>query len=403
MIDAEQINDVFITVKSCQNFDESQAILLRNLAYTDRRYGNIPEAIEHFHRAFAVDANHLLSHSGLALAYARENEGGPKPDWERAIHHCDIILAGLKQGNSVFSDNKSEDEVQEYLEWRAKWLRKLRRYDDARAIYSEILQKDPMDDENRLELIYTLCESQAYGSVVELLQELHKEVDEDTQKTSLSRFFHTHGDNYTYHRTIVQAFKRTNSIPEIKGHYRQAVADFKFEKPKQDWGAMETHCNLSYHFAAILYTQEATPIEKEEAIEVWERIITTASPDRSITQAVALSARSLAKSYIAKAIEAGKGSNLAEEMISKVEAIAPAPKDGDIEEEDQRMNLGLSRCDVRALVSRYYSAVGEVEKAREELRPLSRLVSRYFQTMILIMIIWDTGSLVIHSWTSVTM
>ena len=366
MIDTKGIEDVLQMVKRLQNCETSSPISLRNLAITYRDCKRIPEAIDYFHRALAIDPDYLLAHAGLALAYETRIENGPEPDWEKALFHCDIIIDNVKLGKPVFSDSAPEGELNEYLVWKALWLRKLFRYDEAGEIYNELLQKDSTNDQVRLELIYALCEAQAYGSVVEMLQALQQEVDEETQRTTSSRFFHTHGNDDTFHHTIVQAFKQTGNIPEIKVHYRQAVDDFKVEKIKQDRNAVETHYHLTYHFAAVLYTQAATATEKDQAIQLWEHILVKAKAD-DIIMPMLLSARRLAKLYIAKAIEAGRGSAVADEMLGKVKAFAPAPTGESIEDDDQSM--GLSRADVRALLGRYYSAVGEVEKAKEELRP----------------------------------
>lgn len=367
MIDTKGIDDVLQKLKSLQNCETSTPISLRNLAVTYRDCKHIPEAIDYFHRALAADANYLLAHLGLARAYEVQIENGPEPDWEKALAHFDIIIDNVKLGTPVFTGNDPETELNGHFQSKATLLRKLFRHEEAHEIYNQLLQKDPTDDQARLELIHALCETQAYSGVVEMLQTLQQEVDEETQRMTSSRLFHTHADDETFHHAIVQAFKQTGNIPEVKVHYQQAIHDFKVEKTKQNLNAAETHYHLSYHFAAVLYTQAATATEKEEGIQIWERILVKASTERGIIRPVLYSARRLAKWYIAKAIEAGRGSAVADEMLCKVKAFAPAPTGESIEEDD--ISMGLSRADVRALLGRYYSAVGEVEKAREELRP----------------------------------
>ena len=346
--------------------DLSKPIVLRNIAVTYRRCEHIPEAIEWFNRALAVDADFALASAGLALAYGSEPEDGPEPDWEKALFHCNAVIDHIKQGKPVFTGQEPDFQRDEYLQWKASWLRKLFRYDEACAIYNELIQKDSTDDHIRLELIYTFCEAQTYGNVVEMLQELQKEVDEETNRTTLSRFFRTHGNDPKYHHTIVQAFKQRGNIREIKNHYREAVKDFKQEKIK-DWDTNETRWNISYHFGAVLYTQADAASEKSEAVEVWEQILAKVAAEHRYMEPVMLSAKRLARLYIAKAIEAGSGT-VADEMLAKVRAFAP-PSSGEDGEDEDAKGMGLSHAEVRALVGRYYSAVGDIEKAKDEIRP----------------------------------
>jgi tetratricopeptide (TPR) repeat protein len=347
--------------------DLSKPIVLRNIAVTYRRCEHIPEAIEWFNRALAIDADFALAGAGLALAYASETKNGPKPDWEQALFHCNMVLDHIKQGKPVFSGQEPDAQIDEYFQWKASWLRKLSRYEEACAIYNELLLKDPTDDQIRLELIYTFCEAQTYGNVVEMLQELQKEVDEETKRTTLSRFFRTHGNDPKYHHTIVQAFKQTGNVSEIKSHYRAAVEDFKLEKTK-DWATNETRWNISYHFGVVLYTHANATSEKSEAVEVWEQILAKVAAEHRYMEPVMLSAKRLARLYIAKAIEAGSGSAMADEMLTKVRAFAPASNGEDGKDEDAK-GMGLSHAEVRALVGRFYSAVGDIEKAKDEIRP----------------------------------
>ena len=149
-------------------------------------------------------------------------------------------------------------------------------------------------DDIRLELIYTFCEARNYSGVVEMLQELQNEIDQQTQRTTLSRLFRAHGSNHLYHHTIVQAFKHTGNIPEIKSYYRKAVDDFQQDETKLDLNTVKIHWNISYHFAAMLYNQADAVADREEAVEMWEGILAEAGTEHRFMEPVKLSVKRLA-------------------------------------------------------------------------------------------------------------
>jgi tetratricopeptide (TPR) repeat protein len=322
-IDAEEIHDILQIVQSLQTLDTSKPGLLRNLGVTYRECGHIPEAIDQFNRALTADANCLTARASLAHAYASEFKDGPKPDWENALYHQEIVIEGVRSGMRIFPDVDPKVDLPNLLMIKASWLRKLGRYDESRKIYSDLLEEDPENDVLRLDFIYSLCEAQCYSDVVEMLQELGQVVDQETHRTRLSRFFHTHVNNANYHSTIFRAFQQVGNILEIKSHYRQAMDDASKDKNKQDFTMKTTYYGLTYYFAALLYNHGNDTTEKEEAIKLWERVVAIAKTERSLFMLQIYSARRLAKIYIAKAIEAGRDSSIADEMLRRLKDFAP--------------------------------------------------------------------------------
>lgn len=228
-----------------------------------------------------------------------------------------------------------------------------------------MLQKYPEDDIFRLDLVTTLCEAKYFSDIVELLQQLSQEVDPKDQKNCLVRFFHAHFNNPDYHSTIVQAFKQNDSIPEIKNHYRQALAD---KEGQTEITSLEVYYLTSFYFAAMLHSHGEGSEDKQEAVQLWEHIIEKALPFRKsdgLFWPRRFSAKWLAWIYIAEAIEAGRDSVLANELIAKVQSFAVVHDDVSTED----WQAGLSQYEVRNLLGGYFSESGQFDKAKEILRP----------------------------------
>ncbi|KAF1969307.1 hypothetical protein BU23DRAFT_477557 [Bimuria novae-zelandiae CBS 107.79] len=358
-IDIEDIENVVQTVQRLQALDMSDTMTLRNLAITYRECEHITEAIEQFKHILSFDSEHLFTHAGLARAYAAEVKGGPKPDWQNAIHHYDIVIERCKTGVRLFSDVVPEEQIRILLVQKAFWLRKLEQFDAAQEIYLKMLQDDPENDTIRLEFILTLCEAQNYSVVVETLETLNQ-IEEETHKNRLSRFFHNHADDESCHSSIVQAFKQSGLISRVRSYYEQSLADAR--QDESEWVSKWVRTTLTYRLAAMLWNHGSNETEKEEAIKMWESLL---SEENNYDQIRA--ARRLARIYITKAVEAGRDSPVAAEMLERVQKFG-RPSDGAKADDDDSWGIGLTSGQARSLLARYYSRVGDFKTARRLLR-----------------------------------
>ncbi|KAI9667919.1 MAG: hypothetical protein M1821_000739 [Bathelium mastoideum] len=366
-VEVEEIQDISRMVQDLLPLEMSKPGALRNVGVTYRECGHVLEAIGQLKHALEIDPDYLLAHASLSSTYTQESKTGPVPDWEKAIHHQDIVVERVRSGVKLFSDIEPNDQLNGLLSDKAYWLRKLGRYDESCAIYNTLLQENPKNDDLRLELVFTLCEAKYYGHVVKTLQQLGQDTDEDTEENRLSRFFHTQHFDPEFHSTILLAFKKVGNMLEIQGHYRQAMNDAINDKNKQNWRMKYAYYNLTYYLAAMLHTYGGGTAEQEEAVQLWERIINMAKAENDLYMPQIFSARRLARIYIAKAAEAGRDSAVANEMFNKLQGFALAANEED--SDDNYWGGGLSRREVRSLLGRYYTRIGDVERAKEQLRP----------------------------------
>ncbi|KAL9088719.1 MAG: hypothetical protein Q9165_006028 [Trypethelium subeluteriae] len=369
-IDKNEIYAIWEMVQDMECLKEPNPTTLRNLGVTYRECKHIPESIVEFNRALAMDADCLLARTSLGRAYAQQSKGGPKPDWEKAMYHYDIAIQSVASGNQIFAERDPEEELKSLLQEKATWLRQLSHFDEARHIYNDLLKKNPEDDEIRLEFVYMLCEAQRFDEVVGMFQALRREIEPETQRSNLSRFFCSIGSKPAYHTAIRKAFRAVGNMLEIKNHYRLAIDDASKDKEKQEGGTSDTYCDLSYYFAVLIYSHGDSARERDEATQLWERIVTIAKTEGDVHGLQIFSARRLAKIYIAKAVAGGRDSDVAREMLKKLQSLTLALNSVSGEgSDDEYWNTGISRAQVRSLLGRYYSGLGEAEKAREQLRP----------------------------------
>ncbi|KAI9702198.1 MAG: hypothetical protein M1820_006280 [Bogoriella megaspora] len=302
------------------------------------RADTFPNLWVEFHRVLSIDADYLPARASLARAYAEEVKDGPKPDWEKALYHQDISIQGVMSGMRLFTDTDLAGQLSDLLRVKATWLRKLDRFDEACAIYQNLLNE-----------------------VVETLQGIQQEIDQKTQKSHLTRFFHMNYNNPTYHSAIHRAFTQVGHMLEIR-----TSKDIN----KQDSRMVNMYCRLIYYFAVLIYNYGDSATEREEAIQLWERIITIAKADGRVYGSQVSSARRLAKIYIGKAVEGGRDSDVAAEMLTNLHSLTVTVNGvNDQRTDEQYRDIGISRAQVRSLLGRYYSGIGEVAKAKEQLRP----------------------------------
>lgn len=338
---------------------------LRNIAITYRESGHILEAIDQFNTLLTINVDYLYAQAGLAQCYAKEIVDGPKPDWEKALYNQDIVIKHIQEGIQKHSSWNDKEDLKGFLMDKAIWLRKLERYDNARTLYLKLLEEDTEDDVVRLQYLFTLCETQNYSAVVEALDDLDR-VDEKTQKNRLTRLFHVNADNDDYHSKISHAFKQVNGILTIQKYY-QAAVDEAGKDAKRGFEMKLAEITLAYHLAAVLWNHGDGSNEKQEAIRLWEQLTDRVKTEGVTFYAQVLAARRLARIYISQAVEAGRDTPVASEMLEKVQTFASAPK-GESNEDDDSWGVGLSPAQARSLRGRYYSRVGDTEQARALLR-----------------------------------
>lgn len=355
----QDIENVMKKIELIYSPDMSDFLALRNLAITYRDCGHITEAIKQFKHVIDLDSEYNLAFAGLALSYAAEVAGGPKPDWENALHYQEILIQRMETGTRLFTLNEPKEDLDGLLWDKAIWLRKLKQFDEPLKIYLNWLKDEPDSFEVLLEYIFTLCEAERYTTVVETFQDLDQ-VHDETKNNRLIQLFQHNADNEAYHSSVVQAYHQCGDMSRVKAYYEQSLADAR----QNTDGYISTHVRtiLTYRLAAMLWNHAKEDANKEEAIKLWESLLSDSN-----TYAQILAARRLARIYITKAVEAGSDSVRAHEMLERVKSFVR--RDGTKPEDEDGWGMGLSTAQVRSLLARYYSRVGDVQMARKLLKP----------------------------------
>jgi hypothetical protein len=341
----------------------------RSIAVIHGWCGHTGEAIDILNSILAIDPDFTFAHYDLARLYAKDDTESQKPDWEKAISYQNTFIQHLKSSEQPGSQANQKQFLNDCLMDKAAWLRKLERHVEARDIYTTMLQDDFDDNEVRLQYIYTLCETQSYGEVVETLDQLNQ-TDEKTKKNLLTHFIHSNADNADYHNIISRAFKQVDGIHQIQAYYEIAIAEANRDETKRNSAMQVAAYVLTYHLATILWTYGEGLVEKEKAIKLWEQLTDPkkkVEPYTQMFQTQTLASRRLAGIYLAKAVEVGHDSKVAAEMLAKVRAFALAPKGERLDDEDQ-YGIGMSPIQVRSLLGRYHTKVGKIQEARKLLR-----------------------------------
>lgn len=326
---------------------------MRSLGVTFLQCKHIAEAIRWLTDALAADPDDLLAHNALSDSYATEiRTQSIFPDWDKALQHKNVVIEELKAGRRLYSSTEPNASRQSAILEKAGWLRELKRYEESRTILYDLLKERPEDDEVRLELVRTLCHCKRFSEVVELVQALQKEVDEKTNITATSRFLQSHAFNDTCHALVVSAFRQENRFGEVQSYYRLAIKDCLSGDRTGQWRTYY----LTDQLASILFKFGESSKDREEAINLWERVVKERRDN--MTQCII----QLCKAYLAQALKAGAGSLVADTMLAKIKTFLPTTGD-ESEEAD------VSQSFVRALLARYYRAVDDPTKAQETLRP----------------------------------
>lgn len=223
-IEPTEIEDILQEVRKLESSDvnASDPARLRNIAITHQQCEHVAEAIEQFEHLLEVDTDYLHARVGLARTYAMEVAGIAKPDWEKALSYQDTVIEHVKNGKQLYTDTPAKSHLKKLLLEKALWLRKLERFDEARDIYLSMLEEDPDEEEVRLQYLFTLCETQNYGAVVETMDHLNV-VDEKSEKNRLTQLFLNNVSDDEYHSNISHAFKQVNVIPKLQEYCKQCI------------------------------------------------------------------------------------------------------------------------------------------------------------------------------------
>ncbi|KAF2450919.1 hypothetical protein P171DRAFT_460386 [Karstenula rhodostoma CBS 690.94] len=343
------------------NMGFADSVGVRNLGMTLLECKHVAEAIDTLNEALIVDPDDLVARNALADAHATEiKTQSVLPNWDEALRHKDLVIEQLKAGKKLYTDEDTDASRKSLTSGKAVWLRELKRYEESQELLRGLLEEDPGNDSIRLELMRTLCQYQKYGEIIELVQAMENEVDPSTNNTAASRFLQYHAVDDTCHTVLVSAFQQESQLEGMKSYYRLAIKGCASNKERI---AQWRHFHLTDRLASILFKFGPGPPEREEAITLWEKAAKDYRNDR--TQCI----RQLCKAYIAQAREAGPGSPIADAMIAKVKAFL---QESNVETEE----TDVSQAEVRALLARYYRAVGDRVNAQETLRPDMELALR---------------------------
>lgn len=338
----------------------------RNVAITLREFWKLDDAIETFKRASSLQEDSWVARWGLARAYNLQGK------YALAVETLEAVKASmeseeLKPGNPDNSLHKLNQD----LAW---WHKEAGNVDKALDLYESILQEHPDDYDSVFGMTLVLHDKGGYTQLVELLERLKRSKDEVTGLDRRTRIFHEYYWSDDYHGTIAAAGKMLNDsgITTLKDSYRTAVdaAEERLQLYKdqgnreEEKGAKEIMAMLMHHCAKFFYDNYTCAEEKEMPLSMWVRIIQLDETEMSwfLGRAKLYATRNLSSLYFEKALQAGQGTELAAKYIDDLEHLATLKSDGNLTDETKEKYP-------RQLLSRYYALCGQMEKAKNVIRP----------------------------------
>ena len=319
------------------------------------------EAVGQFQAALLLNKDHWKAQRGLAATY------GHWEKWTLAVETMEPVIRTLEDEESKIDGRESV--LQDVLRSVAVWQRKARNFDAAREIYRRMLENNPRDYAVTFNAIKLMDEQDNIAEAVEFLKSMSRQLDETTKKDRLTQMFFELVQEENYHATIIKVAKKNGSFELIKKSYQTAIeaadSSSKIGKAESMDSARGIFAQLLYYYALALYRHDLDLAEKNRAIELWEQVLTLRRTkfDMNLWLAKRGATAKLTMIYLTKAKEAGMSSDLANRHLQKLEGLRL--NDSIYSDND----AGLEDRQVRYLRGRYYSVMGEREKAMEYLKP----------------------------------
>ncbi|CAI7615078.1 unnamed protein product [Penicillium pancosmium] len=338
----------------------------QNVARTLREFGKLDDAVETFERASSLQEDTWFASWGLARAYNLQGK------FALAVETLKAVKASIESGK--FKPDNPGNSLHKLNQDLAWWYKEAGYFEEALDLYKSILLKNPDDYWSVFGMTIVLHDKGAYTQLVEFLEHLKKSKDENTGLDRLTQVFHEFYWSDDYHGTIAAAGKMLNgsNIKTLKDSYSTAIdaAEVRVQLVKdqsnreEEKGAKEIMAMLMHYCAKFFYNNYTCAEEKEMALSMWVRIIQLDETESSLFlgRGKLYATQELSSLYFQNALQAGQGTELAAKHIDDLEHLATLKSGENVTNETTEKYP-------RQLLARYYALCGNMEKAKNVIRP----------------------------------
>lgn len=359
----ENIYEVATWIQDHVDLSELKFEMTRNLGITFYSSNHFEEARNHFYQAAGLKADDLDITHYLALTYADMKK------YEIGIATMEPVITALQNNEDVLGTGTPLSDAENLQLRVAAWMRELHRFDDAKKMYDDMVSSNPRNYSAASACIYLLSEIERYSEALETLEKMQNETVDEVGCDRLSELFRDQAAIESYHLALFKIGKNTNQIERIKFHYQKALKTCDSKLNSADNGGWTTQCRISLmsYYASMLYQQTEALEEKEQAIKIWEEIVDSPLVADSSRESWVIgefkqsAVQKLSRAYMEKAAANRANPELVSQMIKKVQDFGSDPGDGN--------SSILDPVESRRILGLYYSRIGDLEKAKAELKP----------------------------------
>ena len=356
-----EVDEVYLAATEAQKLlglGELDYDCIRRLAGTMYSIEEYEIAIDEFERAALLAQNPWKANCGRAFAQAGLEQ------WELAIQTMEPVINELRDHDNSIENR--EEILKSSLSNTAKWYRKLRKFDEAREIYDQMLKETVVDYLICLDIMTLLDEQYKHAEAMEFLLQMRQQIDESTQQDKLTQMFLELGEFWDYdnailyHTAIIKVAGKVDDLGTVKKTYQNALDAAKSGAKAKDQSSRSADflvANLMFFLGIALYNQDTRDHEVSVAVHLWEQVL--ALDTRKVGVVRSRATEKLAWIYRNQARAAGHASDIATSNLHKLEALFPPESPDDTNK--------------RILLSRYYSLFNEKDKVMDSLKPYIEL------------------------------
>lgn len=267
-------------------------------------------SLQHFTKALELDSEMWLARAGMAAVHVKKGDHKQAIELDKVTEHELKLMTAEKSPSIKFHLHTIQERI-------AMCYEALKDEENSLAYYRVAQQNRRGCNDCTRKVLAKMRMKHLYKDTIELLKAMDREQVPTRNISRLTEFLLTHSTNIGYYPKIIAlAARETDSLDYLTEVYRQAIhAARKFLSTiTASWLEL---C------LATIYDQYLG--EKMEAARTWDKIIETFAGSKEQTgmgDVKRLASFFLARYYYDRALNAGVGSNDAEEHVQKLEKLA---------------------------------------------------------------------------------
>lgn len=275
--------------------DSPDSLWQTQMSYIFCHYKFAPEALERGLLALEIEPNCWRSRYSVALAH---EIAGSSRNVESAVKQM-VMVAKVFREDSALADKETETFCK-ILVSLGTWKTELKQYDSAMEALLEACEKYPDQKEVIFSTISCLEAQEKISEIVQCLEDLNSRINEDGLSKLIAFYHRFSGDDHRrFHKFVLSNLKGTLFLPFVRETFQVAI-----EAANSDGEKTETAVTLRYWYAHTLYLIAECDHDYEQALQIWEQILTSVSHP-TISRQQWRTVRSLSQAYLQRAIKLG--------------------------------------------------------------------------------------------------